>query len=425
MNYQVSSETLKGKRILGSEDNYLADERRNLFIVCDAKGAKGKATRASQMVIDGILKTVSINKSLLTEIAHEPELKKIDKLISQLEKTIHNASMQIRKSIASDPKKAFVGTSLAMMVIAGETAIIAQVGEARIYVYREGKLEALSNEKNEKRIEVDSLQLDVDDKTMTEISLHNGKLLGANTDIKLEVLNIEINPEDRFLLCTDGIYKGMSKASLTKYMGQTEEDPCKLLLDKVLSKANYDNATSIVLDFIPTAEQTKTITAHKKFETLKAIPLFSLLDFNEVAKVLSKMSQKKFTKGDQMVVQDEKGQEFYVMLSGEADVIVNNKVINSLIEGDYFGELALIDKNPRSATVKAKTDIDALVMHKDHFYKLISRERKISIKLLWKFTKTLSRRLREADLLLTEVEAGRKILPDADEIQGLEFEIEY
>jgi len=89
----------------------------------------------------------------------------------------------------------------------------------------------------------------------------------------------------------------------------------------------------------------------------------------------------------------EVGQTFYFILSGKAAVIRNGRKVAELGQGEYFGELALLDRLPRSATVKALTDLELLVISQKDFNKLLTASPSLTRKLL---VATASR-LRNAD----------------------------
>jgi CRP/FNR family transcriptional regulator, cyclic AMP receptor protein len=89
----------------------------------------------------------------------------------------------------------------------------------------------------------------------------------------------------------------------------------------------------------------------------------------------------------------EVGQAFYFIVSGKATVLRNGRKVAELGPGDYFGELALLDRLPRSATVKAQTDMELVAIGQRDFNRLLSRSSGLTKKLL---VATASR-LRNAD----------------------------
>lgn len=93
---------------------------------------------------------------------------------------------------------------------------------------------------------------------------------------------------------------------------------------------------------------------------IKEVPLFEHLSASERAKISDALELKTFEVGQEVVKQGERGTEFYVIVDGEAEVRKRTvereeEVIGRLGKGDYFGELALLNKAPRAATIAAAT----------------------------------------------------------------------
>jgi CRP-like cAMP-binding protein len=109
----------------------------------------------------------------------------------------------------------------------------------------------------------------------------------------------------------------------------------------------------------------------QKIDLLKRVPLFSDLSkrhLNEIAKHADQVLPKA---GRVLAQQGKKGWEFIFIVEGKAEVEKNGKVIRHLSRGDFFGEISLIDGEPRTATVIAKTDMSILVVHSRSFDHLL------------------------------------------------------
>ena len=100
-----------------------------------------------------------------------------------------------------------------------------------------------------------------------------------------------------------------------------------------------------------------------------------------------------FPAGSVIVEEGATGGRFYLLTTGQADVIVDDQNVVTLREGGYFGEIALIDEGPRTATARAVTDVEALGIASFNFRPLLKNEPGVAFKLLLE----LCRRLREAD----------------------------
>ena len=407
MKHSVFGATCKGSTTQQNEDNLLIDKDINLSIICDGRGDLGKGLIASQMAISYIQQTINSQKKILAEYDESPSEKLKDQISDFLETAIIKSSFQIKKTKLADPKKREMGTTMALSLIIGDTAFFAHVGNTRIYLLRDNEINLLSHAPNKSRSNEEVGQ----------------NLLGTSGRLKIELLSLDITGKDQLLLCTDGVFQTIKDESLKEVItNATETDKSSVLIKHIKKIQPHDNATAIVLSFTDDTSPTMgKLSPQIKFDTLKNISLFSLLNYQELAKVISNMQNKLFANGQMIVTMGEKGEEFFIILSGTADVIIEGKHITTLKSGDYFGELSLIDKFPRSATVQATSEIKAISMSKDRFYKILSKERNISIKLLWRFTKTLSSRLRKTDALIAKIgiEDNAPI-----ELEEIEFEFD-
>lgn len=97
--------------------------------------------------------------------------------------------------------------------------------------------------------------------------------------------------------------------------------------------------------------------------------------------------------GTALVREGEIGREFFVLLSGEVSVVVGGTEVARLEQGQWFGELAIIDPAPRDATVTATTDCDLLVIDSRRFRPLMEEVPVLAHKIMV----SLARRLRQAD----------------------------
>jgi CRP-like cAMP-binding protein len=140
----------------------------------------------------------------------------------------------------------------------------------------------------------------------------------------------------------------------------------------------------------------------EKQEALKKVYLFEGLTSDELDKIINVGEDKNYKGEDVICKEGEAGDGFYAVLSGAVRISVivpgvGEEALAILREGDYFGEMALIDGGPRSATAIAHGDSRLMKIEKEAFERLLFEELGLAYKLLWVFAKTLSARLRETD----------------------------
>ena len=115
---------------------------------------------------------------------------------------------------------------------------------------------------------------------------------------------------------------------------------------------------------------------------LKKVPLFAGLDNKELQQIAASMRERKFKAGDTVTQEGAGGVGFFVVEQGQADVSVGGESKGSVGPGDYFGEIALINESPRTATLTARTDMLCYGMTPWDFRPLVESNSTIAWKLL-------------------------------------------
>jgi CRP/FNR family transcriptional regulator, cyclic AMP receptor protein len=121
---------------------------------------------------------------------------------------------------------------------------------------------------------------------------------------------------------------------------------------------------------------------NQKVELIKRVPLFSRCSRKELDEVAQLADEIDLNEGKEMTKEGRPGREFFVLLDGKADVKRNGRRINTLGKGDFFGEIALVSRAPRTATVVATTPIHALVITDRSFRRLLEHSPQIQSKVL-------------------------------------------
>jgi len=133
-------------------------------------------------------------------------------------------------------------------------------------------------------------------------------------------------------------------------------------------------------------------------DTLRRVPLFAQLGDDELERVASAVRERPYPRNSVIVFEDDPGDALFVVAAGQVKVVLigedGREVILAVLgPGDFFGELALIDDEPRSAHVIAMEDARLLVLRRDDFHRELEAHPRIALGLL----RALSRRLRRAD----------------------------
>ncbi len=128
-------------------------------------------------------------------------------------------------------------------------------------------------------------------------------------------------------------------------------------------------------------------------EALQRVPLFIDLDPDEIAQIARLFKLRRFSQGETVVREGSGGAAFYLIESGEATVSVAGAARSMLRRGDYFGEIAVIDEGPRSATIVASTELVCYGLTFWDFRPLVQENGAIG----WKLLQAVVQKLRAAE----------------------------
>ena len=129
---------------------------------------------------------------------------------------------------------------------------------------------------------------------------------------------------------------------------------------------------------------------------LQAVPLFSGLSKRDVRRVVGLARQVAFAPGRTIVERGVRGDCFYLVVDGTArvyrSVVPTGRAIARLGPGDFFGEMALLDGGPRTATVVAETRVSAIKIPRPSFRQLLQKEPTVALRMLEEMAQRARRR---------------------------------
>ena len=128
-------------------------------------------------------------------------------------------------------------------------------------------------------------------------------------------------------------------------------------------------------------------------DLIRGMALFADLDDGAADRLADDFIERQFSTGDTIATEGESGLNFFVVESGEATVSVGGKDVRTLHPGDSFGEIALVDKSARSATVTAATDMRCHALPVWSFRSFAQTHPDVA----WKLLELIAERLRDAE----------------------------
>ena len=132
---------------------------------------------------------------------------------------------------------------------------------------------------------------------------------------------------------------------------------------------------------------------NRKLDLIKGVPLFEHCSRKELEHIALIADEIDLPAGKKLITEGERGREFFVIVSGEVEVRRNGRKIDTMGPGSFAGEMALLSKAPRNATVTATTEVDVLVITDRAFTTLLEKNTEIWLKV----TRALAERLANTD----------------------------
>ncbi len=144
--------------------------------------------------------------------------------------------------------------------------------------------------------------------------------------------------------------------------------------------------------------------------TLRKIPLFGLLDNEEVSLLAEQLEQQHFWGGQMIFQQGDSGGKMYIVESGRVEIFIKDNngdkvLLEEVKPGELFGELSLLDNEPRSANARTLEDTLVFIIDRHDLEMLFQKHHDAAFDIL----AMLSRRIREADLLLRDRVVARNV----------------
>jgi serine/threonine protein phosphatase PrpC len=393
-----------------NEDNFLIDKSLRLFIVADGMGGHAAGEVASAVAVHEVREVLAQNRDLVEKYdGGDPNVQAVD-LLQLLEHAVQQACGAIFKRAQLEQEKRGMGTTCTLLLVAGPPGawrgFIAHVGDSRIYLVRRGQTHQLTEDHslmNELIRRGKVKAEDIDSSPYKQYKNAVTRAVGVYESVEVETFDLDVLPDDTFLLCSDGLYAYFTAEELPGLVDNDNinEIP-KALIEKANSEGGHDNITAVCVR-VPDTDEATDLRAEElalKLEVLKGMPLFRYLTYTELVRVMNIAEVRWFEGGETLITEGQPGEEMFVILSGRVNLSKNGTPIAELGKGAHFGEMALVDRSPRSASAVAEEASRLLLIHRRDFYEIIKKEPSLSVKLLWSFVQALADRLRKttADL---------------------------
>ena len=405
MHLEAHGITDVGRKRTHNEDSFLVDEALGLFVVADGMGGHAAGEVASAKAVEVIREVVASHQELVRRYAEHPDDFELrDRSQALVERAIQEASSRIFAMAQADDARRGMGTTTVVLLRAGQKAIVGHVGDSRVYLLRDGVAHQLTEDHTLVNAQLKQGLITKEEAAHVGFGNVITRSVGYQESVQVDTLLTDLLPGDRFLLCSDGLSGYVKDEEWAKFLGAALPGE---LPGKLVQLANHrggkDNVTALVVSVGGETAAPEKAEVEEQMEVLRRIPLFKHLKYKELIQILSIVRTRRAAPGETLLREGHVGEELYITLRGRAEVFKGEVRVAQLGAGSHFGEMALIDNAPRSATVRAADPTTLLVIDRQNFFGLMRRDSLLAVKLLWAFMQVLSERLRATNEELSGV----------------------
>jgi serine/threonine protein phosphatase PrpC len=397
-----------------NEDFFRIDADLGLHVVCDGMGGHAAGEVASETAALAIQRFFAEQRGRLA--LFDGSERAVNEVAEMLNQALVFASKSVYDVASGDKGKHGMGTTCVVLLTAGDKGVMGSVGDSRLYLARDNQLYQLSTDHNFMNEAVAQGILTPELAAQSPHAHVLTRAVGTQPTVCPDLLIFDILPGDTYLLCSDGLHeytKDPQELCAMLTVASVKDIPGHLVR-LAIEGGGHDNITAVVVRASPRKtdedrqhERKQSVT--RGIEALRDIELFRDLTMTEIVKVYNTLTSVRLEAGTPIIRESEHSEHLYVIVEGLVSVERDGAPLAQLGPGSHFGEMALLNHRPRSATVIASESTRLLCLERTHFHELMSHEPSIATKFLWKFAQTLSLRLDDA-YLARDVRIGRNTL---------------
>jgi serine/threonine-protein phosphatase Stp1 len=233
--WRSAARTDTGKVRARNEDAFLALPEQGLWVVADGMGGHQNGALASRLIVEQLA---------------EPSVGDLPQRLDELRKRLHALNRRLGQELtvtAAHPDPV-IGSTVVALLIEGDRAACVWAGDSRCYLWRGSRLYQLSRDHSLLQQLIDEQQLSPSEAARHPAAHALTRAIGASDELKLEILELDVLPGDAFLLCSDGLYQGVSVDDIGAALNlPSPQLTLNRLFQQALDGPARDNLSAVVI----------------------------------------------------------------------------------------------------------------------------------------------------------------------------------
>lgn len=381
-----------GQKRSQNEDRYVVDDQLGLYVVSDGMGGHAAGEVAAQTAITAVVEQVKASQGELIG----PSGSTIDpaRLVEIGRAAVEHACAEVHRLATSSSEYSGMGCTLTLLLIAGNRATLAHVGDTRLYLHRGGQTYQMTTDHTFAAELVRTGHLKLEDAKKHMYSNVLTRCIGSQPAVQIDTLGFEVFSGDRFLLCSDGLseyvpdLQWLTTSLATEDLG---EIPPKLVAF-ANQAGGHDNITAVVVEVDDPTPDTPEPRRDSLYDNdaLAGIFLFHSLPLAQLEHVRSAFKVRLCAVGEILVSQGEPNATLWIVADGAVEVSKDDQAITLLGPGGHVGTATLLCRRAAGATLRVRAPSRILALEGQVLMQLAHSHPWLGLALLEKLATWLS-----------------------------------
>ena len=415
MKFLSMSVTDKGLVRKNNEDHLLEVPELGLFAVADGMGGEMFGEVASETAVNALRDFVTENWAVIDAFQMNSSAENKVQVLDMLADALRDANAKVFKEADRRDIDGKMGTTLTVLLVIDSSGFMVHTGDSRLYMIRNGETTQLSTD----HTLINDYKKQFGDYSGVFDAKFSGiltKAVGVQEYVEPEKLTFAILPEDKYLLCSDGLYNGLEcdTPDFGEIFNEPFEDPQKEkerlkeamrnLTDIVYKNGAPDNVSMILVSAFSEDEEEVTGTREfiKKFDKIRSMELFKDLEYKELLAVMAQVEIRTYNKYDVISKMSAADRELFIILDGKVSALKGTKLLKTFRSGDHIGDVAFLSGEVPAYNLFLDKTSSFLVIKKSAFDKIVAEEPIIGVKLLTQLATVLAKQTNIATGLINE-----------------------
>jgi protein phosphatase len=241
-----------GRKRKGNEDALFLNEQQRLYVVADGMGGHAAGEVASRVAVDAIAEFVELtggNQEITWPFG-------LDDSISyegnRLKTAVRHANSRVLEATRESAEYEGMATTVAAVLVDGDVANLAHVGDSRIYLWSEGEIQLLTRDHSWVNEQIENGAISPEQARSHPLRNVVTRALGGRPDLVVDIQSRRMAVGDMLLLCSDGLTTMVPDEEIARVLGESKgdvSDAVKTLVGLANERGGEDNITVVLLKF--------------------------------------------------------------------------------------------------------------------------------------------------------------------------------